>query len=86
MMSEEKQSAADLIEDMKRRLRAEREKHGYSIDDPVDPIRNKSGTGRMLLSVFLVILLTLFCVVIVSAVASQNAGQPIGYTFIGNQL
>lgn len=81
-MSEEG-NANDRIEDMKSRFAAEREKYGYSIDDPVEPIINKSGIGRVFLSVFLVAVIVAVLTLVIVAIALENAGSPIELPFIG---
>jgi len=81
-MSEEKRDGDARITEMKRRFTAEREKHRYSLDDPVEPIKNKSGSGRLFLSVLGAAVLVIVCAVIISIAASGNAGQPFQLPFI----
>jgi len=80
-MNEDRRTGNGRIEQMKRLFQSEREKHKYNLDDPVEPIRNKSGVGRLFFSVILAIILVLACVVIISVAALGNAGQPFGIPF-----
>jgi len=80
-MDEERHAGSDRIEEMKRWFLAEREKYKYSLDDPVEPIRNKSGVGRLFFSVLCAMIMVAVCVVLISIAASSNAGQPFELPF-----
>ena len=70
------------LDEMKKRLEHERLKRGYSIDDPVEPITDKSGVGRMFFSVIFVAVIVALGVIAVSVVALVNSGQPFEIPFV----
>ena len=76
-MTPDKSTREEQVEKMKQIFDAEREKHGYSVDDPVDPIRNKSEPLHLLGSILLTVLLVAAVTLIVSMVASENSGVSI---------
>ena len=80
-MNEEKYVDSSLDE-MKRRLELERIRYGYSIDDPVEPITDKSGVGRMVFSVLFVAVLVAVGIIAVSVVALMNSGLAFEIPFI----
>lgn len=73
----DRQTELERVEEMRARLRAEREKRNYTLDLPVEPIKNKSGMGRVLLSVIFAAIVIGGCAFLISWTALQNAGAGI---------
>jgi len=71
----------DVLEQMKKHLESERLRRGYSIDEPLKPVRNKNTFGRMVLSVFIVTLIVVIVATAISVIALQNSGYPFDFFF-----
>lgn len=83
-MTSDKLPQAERLEEMKNQFEAERARHGYSIDDPVDPVKNKSGPGRVVGSIILMAFITAVVTVVVAVLGSYNSGAPINlFSFLG---
>ncbi len=79
----DRQTDLERVEEMKRALEAARERGRYDLDAPVEPVDNKSGVGRALLSVIVAAILIGGCALLISWLALQNAGQPLAIDLFG---
>ena len=73
----EESNGDDILEVMKKDLENRRNRQGYDLDIPFEPIKNKNTFGRQILSIGLVTILVIIVIIAIAVVALQNAGAPL---------